>query len=130
MWVLCPLFHVCAQPGNEFIESEPVGLVKVGHKKVGLFGVRREVQAVDGKKSIGGGESRPLVAIHKGMILRAQALPERRGFPVPLQSPRVHWSGSAQEQDRVALSLPSPTTAVTNPSNHVKIPPWFITSIS
>ncbi len=63
MWVLRPLFHVCAQPGNEFVESELVGLVKVGHKKVGLFGTRRQVQAVDGKKSIRGRESRRLVAI-------------------------------------------------------------------
>src|SRR5713226_7998466 len=80
MWVLRPLFHVCAQPGDEFVESELVGLVKVGHKKVGLFGVRRQVQAVDGEKSIRGRESRPLGAIDKGMILRAQALPERGGF--------------------------------------------------
>src|SRR5712692_1685116 len=78
-WVLGPLFHVCAQPGNEFVESELVGPVKVGHKKVGLFGVRREVQAVDGKKRIRGGESRPLVAIDKGLIL-SQALPKRGGF--------------------------------------------------
>src|SRR5207247_7840509 len=62
-----------------FFESEPAGLVKVGDKNVGLFGVRCESQAVDGKKSIHGGKSRSLVAIDEGMILR-QALPERGGF--------------------------------------------------
>jgi hypothetical protein len=62
------------RPGNEFVESELVGLVKTGHKQVRLFGIRRTVQAVDGKKRISGRESRPLIAIHKGIILR-QALP-------------------------------------------------------
>ena len=68
-----------AQPWDELVEAELVGFVERGDESVRLLGIRRETRAVDGEKCIRGGESRALVAVDEGMVLR-EALPERGGF--------------------------------------------------
>ena len=71
--------HVVAQPWDKLVEAELVRFVEVGNENIGLLGIRRETRAVDGQKSVRGGESSPLVAVNKRMVLR-EALPERGGF--------------------------------------------------
>jgi hypothetical protein len=70
---------VTAQPWDQLVEAELAGFVEGGDEDVGLLGVRREACAVDGEKSIRRGESRPLVSVDEGMVLR-EALPERGSF--------------------------------------------------
>src|SRR5271165_7591408 len=67
--------HLCAgwrnilpQPGEEIFEGEVVGLVKPGNETVHRFGVDGDVRAVDGKKGVGRGESRALVAVDERMV--------------------------------------------------------------
>ena len=70
---------MAAQPRDQLVEAELVCLVEGDDKCVGLLSVRRETGAVDSEKGIGGGESRPLVAVDEGRVWR-QAFPERGGF--------------------------------------------------
>ncbi len=67
------------QPWDKLVEAELVGFVEGDDETVSLLGVRRQTRAVDGAKSIRGGESCPLVAVDDGMILR-EAFPECGGF--------------------------------------------------
>ena len=69
---------VIAQPGDKLVEAELVGFVERGNESVGSQH-RPQPRAVDGEKGIRGGESRALVAVDEGMVLR-EALPERGGF--------------------------------------------------
>src|SRR5579862_184068 len=73
------LRRVTAQPWDKLVEAELVCFVKVSDEFISLLGVRCEARAIDGEKSIRRGESRPLVAVDKGTVLR-EALPERCGF--------------------------------------------------
>src|ERR1700677_2168155 len=73
------LRHMTAQPGDNPVEAELVCFVESGNKRVDFLGVRGEVRAVDGEKSIGRRESRPLVAVDKRMVL-GKAFPQRGGL--------------------------------------------------
>ncbi len=84
-WTVLP--HMIAQPWNEPIEAELVGVVKGGDENVGLLGVRREVRAVDGQKRIRRRESSPLVTVNERMVLR-EAFPKTGG----LQQPWIPYS--------------------------------------
>jgi hypothetical protein len=71
--------HVTAQPRDQPVEAELVGLVEPDNKSVRLLRTGRETRAVDGEKGIRGGESRALVAVDEGTVLR-KTLPERGSF--------------------------------------------------
>src|SRR5713226_7422102 len=68
--------RIGAQPLNELVEGKVIGTVQTGNETKGFIGGGRETGAVDGKKSVGHGKGRPLVAVDEGMVLR-QAFPER-----------------------------------------------------
>ena len=71
--------HVAAQPWDQLVEAELIGFVETGDESVGLLRIRRQPRGVDGEEGKRGGESRALVAVDEGMVLR-QALPEGGGF--------------------------------------------------
>src|SRR5579864_1792541 len=70
---------MAAQPQHKLVEAELICPIECREEFVRLFGVRCETRAIDGEKSIRGGESCAFVAVEEGMILR-EALPERGGF--------------------------------------------------
>lgn len=61
---------VAAQPWDKSSEVEPVCFVEGRDENVDLLGIRCETPAVDGEKSVRGGESRPFVPINERMVLR------------------------------------------------------------
>jgi hypothetical protein len=70
---------MAAQPWNQFLEAKLVGPIEVFNKHIGLLSIRPQPGAIDGKKSIGGGERSALVSVDERMVLR-ETLPESRGF--------------------------------------------------
>jgi len=70
---------VTPQPRHKLVEAELVGFVERCDESLCLLSVRRQPGAVDGEKGIHGRESRALVAVDEGVVLR-QALPKRGGF--------------------------------------------------
>ena len=70
---------MAAQPWNKLIEVELVRIIKGEDENGGLLGIRQEAYTIDGEESVHGGESGPLVAVDKWMVL-CKALPKSGGF--------------------------------------------------
>src|SRR5580693_3043152 len=67
--------NILPQPSDEIFKGEAIGLVKPCDETLRRIGVGGDARAVDGKKSVGRGESRALVAVDERMVL-GKAFPQ------------------------------------------------------
>ena len=67
--------NILTEPDDEIFKGEVIGLVKPCDETIRRVGVGGDARTVDGKKSVGGGKSRALVAVNEWMVLR-KAFPQ------------------------------------------------------